>query len=134
MEPLGSSIAGSEKFRSEQTLVCLLHACKGYKTTVDLRNESSIYGMIGHVDGFMNMKIMGATFTKVDGSVENFDEMFIQGNQIRFVHIPDEIDIRRAITEQLNVINKTRNRPGRIYKRGRGRGGGRGQRRGGATT
>lgn len=122
----GSAIAGGEKFKTEQTLVCLLHACKGYKTTVELKDESSIFGNIGHVDGFMNIKILQAKFTRIDGNIQNFDEIFIQGNKIRFVHIPDEIDIRKAITEQISAIKMTRNRPGRTYRRGRGRGRGRG--------
>ena len=121
-EIAGSAIAGNEKFKTEQTLVCLLHACKGYTTTVELVDESSIYGKIIHVDGFMNITMLGVTFTQVNGRVQKFDEIFIQGNKIRFVHLPDEIDIRSAIQEQLDAINRTRNRPMRTYRRGRGRG------------
>ena len=127
-EVLGSVIAGSEKFRTEQTLVCLLHACKGYETTVELQDESSIYGKIAHVDGFMNIRILRATLTRVDGHVQQFNEMFIQGTKVRFVHIPDEIDILSAINEQLEAIKRTRNRPVRTYRRGRGRGARRGRR------
>ena len=127
-EVSGSAIAGSEKFKTEQTLVCLLHACKGYTTTVELVDESSIYGKIIHVDGFMNITMVRVIFTQVNGRVQKFDEIFIQGTKIRFVHLPDEIDIRSAIREQLDAINKTRNRPARTPRRGMGRGarGGRG--------
>ena len=131
---VGGALAGSEKFRAEQTLVCLLHACKGYRTTVELQDESSIFGRIAHVDGFMNIRILRATLTRIDGRIEKFDEIFIQGGKVRYVHLPDEIDIRAAINEQLDAIKRTRNRPARIYRRGRGRGrgrgGGRGPRRG----
>ena len=126
-EVLVSVITGSEKFRTEQTLVCLLHACKGYETTVELQDESSIFGKIAHVDGFMNIRISKATLTRVDGHVQQFDEMFIQGTRIRYVHIPDEIDMISAINQQLDAIKKTRNRPGRKYRRGRGRGSRRGR-------
>ncbi len=114
-------IQGVEKARAEQSLVCLIHACKGFTTTVELRDESSILGKIENVDGFMNITISNAKFTKVDGHVQNFRDLFIQGRKIRYVHIPDEIDIRSAIREQLRLIENTRKRPERKPKRGRKR-------------
>ena len=115
-------IAGEEKYSAEKTLICLLHACKGSITTVELRDESALYGRIAHVDGFMNIRMLDVTLTKTDGRVLHFDEIFVQGEKIRFVQIPDEIDIRRAIFQQLNMISRTKNPPMKNYKRGRGRG------------
>ena len=121
-------IIGGEKFRSEQTLICLLHACKGHSTTIELRDETSIHGLISHVDGYMNIKVAEATMTKIDGLVQHFEELFVQGNKIRFVHIPDEIDMKKAIFEQLKNFEKTKNRPRTADRRGRGRGRARGPR------
>ncbi len=106
-------IQGAEKIKAEQSLVCLLHACKGYTTTVELRDESSILGKIENVDGFMNIIVSSAQLSKLNGNVQRFDELFVQGSKIRFVHIPDEIDMRKAIKEQLKAIENTRNKPTR---------------------
>ena len=94
---------------SERTLVCLLQAVQGHSTTVELRNESSVEGMIENVDGFMNISMTDVKFSKQNGrEVMHFPTMFIQGRQIRYVHIPDFIDMRKAIEEQLKKIEKTR--------------------------
>eukprot|EP00794_Sanderia_malayensis_P000426 gene424-1067_t len=114
-------IQGAEKASTEQSLICLLHACKGYVTTIELRDESSIIGKIENVDGYMNIRVSNAKLERVNGHVASFQELFIQGKQIRFVHIPDEIDIRTAIKDQLRKIENTRKQPVRKPKRGRNR-------------
>ena len=105
----GGPLTPEERVRSESTLLCLIQACKGYTTTVDLRNESSVLGRIEHVDGHMNLRMMDVTFSKINGEKEKHPQMFIQGQNIRFVHIPDEIDMRQAIKKELNKFENARN-------------------------
>lgn len=109
---------GRERALSERTLVCLLQAVQGQRTTVELRNESSAEGLIENVDGFMNISMSDVTFTKGNGEVMGFPTMFIHGRQIRYVQIPDFIDMRKAIDEQLSKIGNTRKVPARRMKRG----------------
>lgn len=109
---------GRERALSERTLVCLLQAVQGQRTTVELRNESSAEGLIENVDGFMNISMSDVTFTKGNGEVMGFPTMFIHGRQIRYVQIPDIIDMRKAIDEQLSKIGNTRKVPARRIKRG----------------
>ena len=88
-----------------------MQAVQGYRTTVELRNESSAEGLIENVDGFMNVSMSDVKFSKQNGSEVkrmDFPTMFIQGQQIRYVHIPDCIDMRKAIEEQLKKIDKPR--------------------------
>lgn len=101
--------SGRERATSERTLVCLLQALQGHRTTVELRNESSAEGVIKNVDGFMNISMSDVKFSKQSGQeVLDFPTMFIQGKQIRYVQIPDFIDMRKAIEEQLTKIGNTR--------------------------
>ena len=44
-------MTGQEKFYSCNTLVCLLQALRGHRTTVELRNEAEVHGTIDNVDG-----------------------------------------------------------------------------------
>lgn len=100
---------GRERALAERTLVCLLQAVQGHRTTVELRNESSAEGLIEHVDGFMNISMSDVKFTKgTDGEVLDFPTMFIHGRQIRYVQIPDFIDMRKAIDGQLSKLGNTR--------------------------
>lgn len=113
---------GQERALAQRTLVCLLQAVRGFRTTVELRNESSIEGMVDHVDGYMNITMNAVRFTKPNGDVLEFPTMFVHGRQIRFVHIPDEIDMRSAIEQQLMQGMQTRRRRP-IGKRGKRLGG-----------
>lgn len=106
---LRNMASGRERATSERTLVCLLQALQGHRTTVELRNESSAEGLIKNVDGFMNISMSDVKFSKQSGQeVLDFPTMFIQGKQIRYVQIPDFIDMRKAIEEQLTKIGNTR--------------------------
>ena len=119
-------VGGQERALAQRTLICLLQAVQGFRTTVELRNESSVEGIVHHVDGYMNITVNEARFTKANGEVLEFPTMFVHGRQIRFVHIPDEIDMRSAIEQQLMQGAQTRRmRP--VGKRGKG-GGVRGKR------
>ena len=101
--------SGRERATSERTLVCLLQAVQGHRTIIELRNESSAEGLIDNVDGFMNISMSDVKFSKQNGQeVMDFPTMFIQGKQIRYVEIPDYIDMRKAIEEQLTKIGNTR--------------------------
>lgn len=111
-------MAGRERAFAERTLVCLLQAVQGHRTTVELRNESSAEGLIENVDGFMNISMSDVKFTKGNGGeVLHFPTLFIHGRQIRYVQIPDFIDMRKAIDEQLSKIGNTRKVPAKRTKR-----------------
>ncbi|XP_037075754.1 U7 snRNA-associated Sm-like protein LSm10 [Pollicipes pollicipes] len=96
-------MSAREKFYSCNTLVCLLQGLKGYRTTVELRNEAEVFGTIASVDGFMNVTVEGATFTDPSGQRARFDAFFVHGRQIRYVQIPDEVSPLSVIQQQLSV-------------------------------
>lgn len=109
---------GRERALAERTLVCLLQAVQGHRTTVELRNESSAEGLIENVDGFMNISMSDVKFTKGNGGeVLVFPTLFIHGRQIRFVQIPDFIDMRKAIDEQLSKLGNWRKAPAKRMKK-----------------
>lgn len=90
-----------EKHKITNTLVCLLKAMEGVKTTVELRNENSVHGQILMVSGQMHLTMANVVFRPVKGPEQRFSDFFVQGHQIRFVHIPDHIDIRKAMEKML---------------------------------
>ena len=92
-----------DRARISNTLVCLLTGLQGVHTTVELRNDNVIWGRIISVKADMDTFLEEVTLTKVDGSHEYFDEFFVKGTQIRYVQIPDHINMRRAIERELNV-------------------------------
>ena len=112
-----------ERVVSINSLVCLLKAMQGWRTTIELRNENSVTGDVITVDFHMNTRMENCVFQKLDGSREQFDDFFVLGKNIRFVHIPDRMDIMRAVQAQVNAFNREmkRNRqPKRTDKKKRG--------------
>ncbi|XP_078049614.1 U7 snRNA-associated Sm-like protein LSm10 [Augochlora pura] len=94
-----------EQFTWFNTLLILLKALKNEKTTVDLRNEASVYGTIHHPDSFMNIVMKDCVFTDPRGGQYNFDMFFIQARNIRYVHIPPKHRARSGFKVSANVID-----------------------------
>ncbi|KAK6168897.1 hypothetical protein SNE40_020057 [Patella caerulea] len=86
-----------EKFIFKNTLLCLLKALERKRTTVELRNETSVSGTIDAVDFQMNISMTNVVFKAPNNKSERFTDFFVQGFMIRFVHIPDFINIKKAI-------------------------------------
>ncbi|EMP34879.1 U7 snRNA-associated Sm-like protein LSm10, partial [Chelonia mydas] len=97
-----------ERTIAENSLVILLQGIHGYVTTVDLRDESTVLGRITNVDAFMNIRLAEVTFTDRQGRVSQLDDLFVTGRNVRYVHIPDEVDIKATVEKQLQLIHKVR--------------------------
>ncbi|XP_062589553.1 U7 snRNA-associated Sm-like protein LSm10 [Saccostrea cucullata] len=91
-----------EKYLVRNTLISLLKAVEGKVTTIELRNENSVTGRVEDVDAFMNIVMRNVVFRSFRGTSQNFSSFFVQGQNVRYVHIPDEIDMRAAIDHQVN--------------------------------
>ncbi|XP_063810451.1 U7 snRNA-associated Sm-like protein LSm10 isoform X1 [Pseudophryne corroboree] len=97
-----------ERTIAENSLVILLQGLTGHVTTIDLRNESSATGAIVNVDAFMNIRLAKVTYRDRRGEEAKLDDLFITGRNVRYVHIPDEVDIIHTIEEQLTMIQSVR--------------------------
>lgn len=101
-----------EKSKTANTLICLLKALVGRETTVELRNENCVRGTIKDVDSRMNITVSGATFTTPDGRQLAFDDLqYIHGKNIRYVHIPDDVDVSQAIENELGTMKRSKLAP-----------------------
>ena len=103
MEEFSKNITGWERASFEKTLCCLLKDLEGHFTTIELRNETQIKGKVDHVDGFMNVSMSDVSYEKPFSVIVKFTNIKIHGKQIRFVHIPDGINIQKSITKQLDI-------------------------------
>ncbi|XP_056413119.1 U7 snRNA-associated Sm-like protein LSm10 isoform X2 [Hyla sarda] len=97
-----------ERTIAENSLVILLQGLHGLVTTVDLRNESSATGIILNVDAFMNIRLKKVIYTDRHGQKAKLDDLFVTGRNVRYVHIPEEVDIIHTIEEQLKKIQSVR--------------------------
>lgn len=98
-----------ERTISENSLIILLQGLQGQVTTVDLRDESVAHGRIDNVDAFMNIRLAKVTYTDRWGHQAELDDLFVTGRNVRYVHIPDDVNITKTIEQQLQVIHRVRN-------------------------
>jgi hypothetical protein len=69
----------------------------------------------------MNVTLSAASFCKVDGTRLDMESLFIKGQQIRYVHIPEDVDVMAAIRKRLSELTSTRRTMEMKGGRGRGR-------------
>ncbi|XP_029805517.1 U7 snRNA-associated Sm-like protein LSm10 isoform X1 [Suricata suricatta] len=98
-----------ERTISENSLIILLQGLQGQVTTVDLRDESVARGRIDNVDAFMNIRLANVTYTDRWGHQVELDDLFVTGRNVRYVHIPDDVNITATIEQQLQLIHRVRN-------------------------
>ncbi|KAM4539317.1 U7 snRNA-associated Sm-like protein LSm10 [Odontesthes bonariensis] len=98
-----------ERTIAENSMVVLLQGLRGEVTTVDLRNESSARGRVVNVDAFMNIRLEEVLYRSRRGQQSRLQDMFITGRNVRYVHIPDHVDVMKTIRNQLAAIHRVRN-------------------------
>uniref|UniRef100_A0A3P9DLJ2 LSM10, U7 small nuclear RNA associated n=2 Tax=Haplochromini TaxID=319058 RepID=A0A3P9DLJ2_9CICH len=98
-----------ERTITENSMVILLQGLQGEVTTVDLRNESTARGRVVNVDAFMNVRLEDVLYRDRLGQLTQLQDLFITGRNIRYVHIPDHMDIMKTIESQLAKIHRVRN-------------------------
>ncbi|KAM4877398.1 U7 snRNA-associated Sm-like protein LSm10 [Thomomys bottae] len=98
-----------ERTISENSLIILLQGLQGQVTTVDLRDESVARGHIDNIDALMNIRLAKVTYTDHWGHQVELDDLFVTGHNVRYVHIPDDVNITATIEHQLQIIHRVRN-------------------------
>ncbi|XP_004928490.1 U7 snRNA-associated Sm-like protein LSm10 isoform X2 [Bombyx mori] len=91
-----------EKFFYHNTLLCVVNSLQGKNVTVDLRNDTYVCGLIELVDGFMNISFKNAIYCDPQGNEFAFDNLFIHGRNIRYVHIPENMSLLSTIRHEVS--------------------------------
>lgn len=89
-----------EKYFINNTMICLLKAIEGRDTCVELQGDVECKGTIVSVDGYMNITMENVKYNSPTRS-RTFDQFFITGRKIRYVHIPDDVDMKQAMERKL---------------------------------
>ena len=80
----------------------------GKRTVVELRNENCVTGRIESVDDCMNTSMSNVTFKTLNGQETRFTHFYIQGKNIRYIQIPDDINMMKTIKTELNIFKGKR--------------------------
>ena len=114
-----------EKFFYTRTLCCLLKALEGVETEIELRNESVVIGTIESVNSAMDVTMRNCELI-VAGSSKKLHKLYVQGRNVRMVHVPDDINMINAMQGVIDKFNAPALGRDEFKKCSRGRGRGRG--------
>jgi len=103
------------------TLIGIIKACEGKYTQIDLRNEMQLYGKVESVEANMSVIMSNAfltmPFSKILSSSKDqqlkpkhYTEITVRGRNIRFVHIPDDVDMIEALQHHILMARSSFNR------------------------
>ncbi|KAH9424530.1 hypothetical protein DERP_004715 [Dermatophagoides pteronyssinus] len=127
--------ASKEIAKSTRTLICLLQSLIDHRVLIELRNDHFVLGMLQSVDCYMNCESSSAKIWSLNDWIEDqchdnnatiinlqcdrlpdtewldkhskqMDYIFIKGNRIRFIHLPEEINIIDCIEKQLKFYRE----------------------------
>ena len=103
------------------TLVGIIKACEGKTIQVDLRNELQLFGKVETVESNMNFTMSNAFLTMPFSKLspdshekqmkpKHYSEITVRGRNVRFVHIPDDVDMIEALEQQILKARSSFNR------------------------
>ncbi|KYN11966.1 U7 snRNA-associated Sm-like protein LSm10 [Trachymyrmex cornetzi] len=97
-----------EQYFLYNTLSILLKAVEKTRTTVDLRNEATIVGIIENTDAYMNIVMKDCVFTDPRGDSFKYDMFFVQARNIRSVHVPMNVSASKSFSPLTMTISVSR--------------------------
>ncbi|TDG44703.1 hypothetical protein AWZ03_008844 [Drosophila navojoa] len=115
-----NNFSGREKYLISNTLNCLPIILQGRAVLIDLRNETSVAGIISIADGHMTCELTDAVFIDRNGQCHAFDNFLIRNRMIRLLHVPADLDIKHELSQLLRKPasrNKTKTK--RTFKQKR---------------
>ncbi|XP_065087279.1 U7 snRNA-associated Sm-like protein LSm10 [Ochlerotatus camptorhynchus] len=100
-----------ERFNSLNELTGLAQCLLDRNILIDLRNESSVAGKITNVDGFMNISMENVVLIDQLGKHFPMEEFMIYPRYIRYIHIPESVEIKPALEEHIRKLTTRKRRP-----------------------
>ncbi|GFR60065.1 U7 snRNA-associated Sm-like protein LSm10 [Elysia marginata] len=108
--------SGRSKFFYFNTMVCLLKAIEGTRVRVEIRNGVKIEGLLVVADASMSLEMTDVTLTPIKGAPVKYGRFYVRGRQIRYVVIPDEVDMLQAMDWQINKFKYQKSKEMRQQK------------------
>ncbi|EJY58040.1 AAEL013425-PB [Aedes aegypti] len=107
-----------ERYNTLNELAGLVQCLVNRNILIDLRNESSVAGKITNVDGFMNISMENVVLIDQLGKHFRMEEFMIYPRYVRYIHIPESIEIVPALEEHIKreTTRKPRAPVKRTYK------------------
>ncbi|CAM9488530.1 unnamed protein product [Chrysoparadoxa australica] len=91
----------------QRTLAIILQSLRGQSIVLELKNDVEIKGVVDFTDQDMNVSLTSARHVAPDGTVQHFSELFVRGVTVRYVHIPDHINVGKNMHSHMHALEHT---------------------------
>mmetsp|Transcript_19546 Transcript_19546/g.25313 ORF Transcript_19546/g.25313 Transcript_19546/m.25313 type:complete len:149 (-) Transcript_19546:96-542(-) len=89
--------------RTHRSLAVLLESVRDERLCFELKNETTLSGLLFDVDSNLNVNLVDAVLQNLDGTKFRLDETYVNGSMIRYVRFPDKIDPMRSLDHYLDT-------------------------------
>ena len=84
----------------------------GNEMRVELKNDTVLQGMLDEVNSNMDLTMFGVRCMRPGAEhAEDMEVMFVSGRMIKYVHIPDHIDIAASMRHHVSTACSLRGQP-----------------------
>eukprot|EP00808_Paulinella_micropora_P031220 g30543.t1 len=97
-----------ERRAAANSLVIVLKAMVGMRVRIDLKNDTVLVGRLEEVEDTMGMKLTRVKRTLPEGEKEEQENVILKGSQIRYVHIPDAVNIPKLLEAHENKLKRAK--------------------------
>eukprot|EP01029_Cantina_marsupialis_P022794 TRINITY_DN5589_c0_g1_i3.p1 TRINITY_DN5589_c0_g1~~TRINITY_DN5589_c0_g1_i3.p1 ORF type:complete len:115 (-),score=24.45 TRINITY_DN5589_c0_g1_i3:505-849(-) len=88
------------------TIAILLQSMVGMNVIIELTNDDVVWGKIDQVVG-TNMDVeLTDVKRESKGKTSNFDTFFVKAESIRYVSMPDDLDVLRSVDHHIRRVEK----------------------------
>lgn len=97
-----------ERSLAVNTLTCFLQGLRGSDVIVELQNGDQVRGKVDNVDGYGNVELVNARLAVLsEGHERHLAQVTLTHKRIRYVRFPSDVDVKRTIERQIDVIRGT---------------------------
>jgi small nuclear ribonucleoprotein (snRNP)-like protein len=89
----------------QRCLGILLVSLQGEEVTIELKNDIELIGIIEEADENMNVTLHDVKQIFPNGSIRNLEITFVNGTNIRYVHIPSRIHAVKHLGSYVSSIS-----------------------------
>lgn len=96
--------------KAPKTLKIVFDTLVERRVEIELRNDTTISGILDAVDECLNLELSCVRYRRrTDASDTHLEILFLNGRYIRYVHIPRDVEIVRAVQSRVYAQNKAKN-------------------------
>jgi len=106
--------------RTDRNLSIILKSLVGRPVAAELKNNVEVIGELLEADEYMNFTLKNVQESFPNGRCIKFDEMYVKGTSVRYVHLPEELNMSSHVMRYIKDSKMRRRKEHRSKMSGKG--------------